>query len=164
MKWKHPATVLLSTTMQRYNTNTTNMTFDDSGYFGSGQENFCMDTDQAGPGHDVDDGQPGSRNVTTSSLMANFTASSQDRLDPSAGFPGLGELPSGGMESAVENNLTGTFTGDLNASAYDVGEDHSQLLQDMLQQQSQTQSGQSTQVSQVLPKKLYRPDSPNSHT
>ncbi|KAG0603882.1 hypothetical protein M758_10G127700 [Ceratodon purpureus] len=143
VRWQYPAITVLSTNMHRYNStnnNTNNMTFSDTGYFG-GQEGFTMDTDT---GHD---GQPGRNMQTTSSLMANFPASNLDRvLDPSAGFPGLGELPSGGIDSTVENNLTGTFTGDLNASAYDVADDHSQLLQEMLQQQSQSQSGQCTQT------------------
>lgn len=69
-------------------------------------------------------------------MMLNF-GGVMDRLDPSASFPGLGELPSHGMEPAVEQNLTGTFTGDLNSTAYEVNvedQDHSRLLQEMLQQ------------------------------
>lgn len=138
VKWQYPSTVL-STNMQRYNnTSNTNMTYNDTGYFG-GQESFTMDTDTNL------DSQPG-RNMQTISLMANFTATNLDRLDPSAAFPGLEELPSGGIDPSVENSLSGTFTGDLNASAFDMPDDHSQLLQDMLQQQSQIQSTQATQV------------------
>lgn len=67
-------------------------------------------------------------------MMLNFGGV----LDPSASFPGLGELPSNGMEPGVEQNLTGTFTGDLNSTAYEVeDQDHSRLLQEMLQQHPQ---------------------------
>lgn len=127
--------------MQRYN-NAANMSFDDAGgYF---QENNNNNNNNNSNFEEAD--QQGGRN-----------SSSFASLDPSAGFPGLGELPSGGMQESagVENNLSGTFTGDLNASSYDhvvTGEDHTQLLHDMLQQQSShanNQSGQSTQPSQV---------------
>lgn len=137
--------------MQRYssgnnsnNNHTNNMsTYDhDSAYYASCQDAFGMDAHAGESHHDV-----AGRNIATSlNFMGNL-----DRLDPSASFPGLGELPSSGLESAVENNLAGTFTGDLNSTVYEVhGEDQSQLLQEMLQQQSaQSHSAQSEVNSQV---------------
>lgn len=123
-------------TMQHYSC--TNMGYDESGYFGL-SEAFGLEPD----------GNDNANKMTTAgSLLSNFTGT-MDRLDPSASFPGLGELPSNGIESGVENNLmSGTFTGDLNSTTYEVGEDHSHLLQEMLHQQSQPESGQS-HVSEV---------------
>ena len=146
--------------MQRYssgnntNTNHTNMsTYDhDSAYYGSCQDAFGMDAHAGESHHDV-----AGRNITTSLNIGSFMGN-LDRLDPSASFPGLGELPSSGLESAVENNLAGTFTGDLNSTVYEVhGEDQSQLLQEMLQQQSaQSHSAQSEVNSQVCNMTLHK--------
>lgn len=104
------------------------MTYDDSRYFNGTQES-TFEVESEAP-------EAAGRN-----MMLNF-GGTMDRLDPSASFPGLGELPSNGMEPAVEQNLTGTFTGDLNSTAYEVGDDHNHLLQEMLQQHSQTQQAQ----------------------
>ena len=97
------------------------MAYDESRYSFNGTQEYFGGNGEVNP--------EASRN-----MMLNF-GGVMDRLDPSASFPGLGELPSNGMEPAVEQNLTGTFTGDLNSTAYEVGiQDHSQLLQEMLQQ------------------------------
>uniref|UniRef100_A0A7I4E7V0 BHLH domain-containing protein n=1 Tax=Physcomitrium patens TaxID=3218 RepID=A0A7I4E7V0_PHYPA len=128
--------VRLIQNMHRYNS-PNNMTYDDSRYFNGNQES-TFDVENEAP-------ETAGRN-----MMLNF-GGAMDRLDPSASFPGLGELPSNGMEPAVEQNLTGTFTGDLNSTAYEVGDDHSHLLQEMLQQHPQSQQAQSTDAHSQAP-------------
>ncbi|XP_024375414.1 transcription factor EAT1 isoform X2 [Physcomitrium patens] len=122
--------------MHRYNSQN-NMTYDDSRYFNGTQES-TFEVESEAP-------EAAGRN-----MMLNF-GGTMDRLDPSASFPGLGELPSNGMEPAVEQNLTGTFTGDLNSTAYEVGDDHNHLLQEMLQQHSQTQQAQLSDANSQVP-------------
>ena len=125
--------------MQQSNNQISNMAYDESRYsFNATQESFGG-TGEVNP--------EAGRNV-----MLSF-GQVLDRLDPSASFPGLGELPSNGMDPAVEQNLTDTFTGDLNSTAYEVqDQDHSELLQEMLQQHPPPQPPrllQNTQCSQV---------------
>jgi hypothetical protein len=141
--------------MQHYGS--ANMGYDESGYFGCpGAEAFGMDTVVIG---NVDTGDSSSVDLLQGPAGSTTFSGNLDRLlvSAAANFPGLGDQLSGGIHDSgllvdSMNLAAGAFTNELNSISsvnFEVGsDDHSLLLQEMLQQQQQ-QSQPQSQISQV---------------
>ncbi|CAM6006874.1 unnamed protein product [Sphagnum balticum] len=141
--------------MQHYGS--ANMGYDESGYFGCpGAEAFGMDTVVIG---NVDTGNSSSVDLLQGPAGSTTFSGNLDRLlvSAAANFPGLGDQLSGGIHDSgllvdSMNLAAGAFTNELNSISsvnFEVGsDDHSLLLQEMLQQQQQ-QSQPQSQISQV---------------